>query len=521
MQIRSYSLLVLCLACTVRADVSLPVLFTDHMVLQQGRPVPIWGRADAGEEVMVKFADQTKTTKAGADRKWKVSLDPLPPSMATRNLRVSGKNTVVVKDVLVGEVWLCSGQSNMAMTVSRVADAGKEMAAANFPQIRMFFVQSFSALTPQEECKGVWQACTPRTIPNFSATAYFFGRDLHQTLKMPVGLINSSVGGTAIEAWTSMDVMKDKAELQPLLEQWKKEVALFEQPDNAARNAAAKLKWEAEVKKALAAKQAAPRQPAYVGREPLNPNRPANLFNGKISPLVPFAIRGAIWYQGESNAANGPLYATQLPLMISDWRTRWGYEFPFAWVQLPNFMKRDAEPGAASTWARLREAQAASLSVPHTGMSINMDIGEAGDIHPKNKQMIGRRLALWARAKVYGEKVPFSGPLHDSHQIKGSEVVIRFKHVDGGLKTSDGSPELKGFAIADEKQNWRWGKARIEGDHVIVSHPDIQTPSAVRYAWGNNPEVNLINGAGLPAGPFRTDDWPMDNSSMPLKAPAK
>lgn len=513
-------LLFLGLACSASATVTLPVIFTDHMVLQRERPVPVWGWAEAGREVNVKFAGQTKTTKADKDGRWKVMLDPLKASSDRQNLMVSGQNTVVIKDVLVGEVWLCSGQSNMAMTVKGVQDAEKEMAAANFPKMRMFFVQSFTATAPQEQCKGVWQACSPQTIPNFSAAAYFFGRNLHQTLKVPVGLINSSVGGTAIESWTSMDVMKDKAELQPLLEQWRQGVTLFEQPENLAKNSAAKKQWQDAVKAAQAAGQPSPPQPALLGRDPLSANRPANLFNGKIAPIVPFAIRGAIWYQGESNAGNGPLYATQLPLMISDWRTRWGYDFPFAWVQLPNFQKRDAAPGTASNWARLREAQTKSLAVPNTGMSINIDIGEAGNIHPLNKQEIGRRLALWARAQVYGEKIAWSGPQYQSHAINGAQVVIRFSHAEG-LKTADGSAALKGFAIADETQKWQWAEARIEGDQVIVTHPAIKTPVAVRYAWANNPEVNLINGAGLPAGPFRTDDQPMDNFSMPIKPVTK
>ncbi|MFN0079961.1 MAG: sialate O-acetylesterase [Prosthecobacter sp.] len=513
-------LFVLGLAFSAGATVSLPVIFTDHMVLQRERPVPVWGWAEAGREVNVKFAGQAKATKADKDGRWKVTLDPLKASNDPQNLVVSGQNTVVVKNVLVGEVWLCSGQSNMAMTVKGVKDAEKEMAAANFPLIRMFFVQSFTATSPQEQCKGVWQACSPRTIPNFSAAAYFFGRNLHQTLKVPVGLINSSVGGTAIEAWTSMDVMKDKTELQPLLEQWRQGVALFEQPETLAKNEAAKKQWQDAVKAAQAASQPSPPQPPVVGRDPLNANRPSNLYNGKIAPLVPFAMRGAIWYQGESNVGNGPLYATQLPLMISDWRKRWGDEFPFAWVQLPNFLKREAEPGAASHWARLREAQSKSLALPKTGMSINLDIGDEGNIHPLNKQEIGRRLALWARAQVYGEKIPWSGPLYQSHAIKGSQVMIQFQHVEG-LKTADGSAALRGFAIADATQNWQWAEARIEGGQVTVSHPGIQTPVAVRYAWANNPEVNLINSAGLPAGPFRTDDWPMDNFSMPLKPVAK
>ena len=447
-------------------------------------------------------------------------LDPLPASSDPGILRISGQSTEVIKDVLVGEVWLCSGQSNMAMTVKGVADAEKEMAAADFPLIRMFFVQSFTATSPQEHCQGVWQSCSPRTVPNFSAAAYFFGRELHQTLKVPVGLINSSVGGTAIESWTSMEVMQKEAQLQPLLKRWQKDVDLFELPDNRAKNDAAKKLWQDAVKAALAAKMPAPPQPTYVGSDPLHANRPANLFNGKIAPLIPFAFRGAIWYQGESNAGNGPLYALQLPLMIRDWRTRWGAEFPFAWVQLPNFQKRETEPEAPATWARLREAQTQALSTPHTGMTINIDIGDAADIHPKNKQQIGHRLALWALERVYGDKkVKWSGPLYEGFTVQGSEVVLRFQHAED-LKTADGGAAVKGFIIADETHHWQWAEARIKDRHVILSHPAIQKPVAVRYAWANNPEVNLINGTGLPTAPFRTDDWPMDNASMPPKTGA-
>ncbi|WP_422317717.1 sialate O-acetylesterase [Prosthecobacter sp.] len=507
------------LTLSTRAAITLPAIFKDHMVLQRDQPIPVWGWAEAGQEVNVSFAGQTKITKADKDGHWKVVLDPLPASKDPGILRVSGQSTEVVKDVLVGEVWLCSGQSNMAMTVKGVADAEKEMAAADFPLIRMFFVQSFTATTPQEQGKGVWQGCSPRTVPNFSAVAYFFGRELHQTLKVPVGLINSSVGGTAIESWTSMEAMQKEAALQPLLKRWQKDVDLFEQPDNRAKNEAAKKLWQDAVKAAQAAKQPPPPQPANVGSDPLHPNRPGNLFNGKIAPLIPFALRGAVWYQGESNAGNGPLYAVQLPLMIRDWRARWGKEVPFAWVQLPNFLKREAEPNAPATWARLREAQSKALAVPNTGMTVNLDVGDAVNLHPTNKLQVGHRLALWARAKVYGEKILWSGPQYESHAVRGSEVAIRFQHAEG-LKTADGGAVVKGFAIADESQHWQWADARIQGKEVIVSHSGIQKPVAVRYAWANNPEVNLINAASLPAAPFRTDDWPMDNASLPPKGGA-
>ncbi|WP_395748941.1 sialate O-acetylesterase [Prosthecobacter sp.] len=504
-------LLVSTLACSVRAAVTLSPVFKDHMVLQRDRQVPVWGWAEPGQEINVKFGEQTKVTKADKDGKWKVVLDPMRASSDPDILRVSGQSTEVVKDVLVGEVWLCSGQSNMAMNVKGVDNAEKEMLGANFPLIRMFFVQSFTATTPQEQCAGVWQICTPKTVANFSAAAYFFGRELQQDLKVPIGLINSSVGGTPIESWTSLEAMQKEPRLHSLLKRWERDVELFEQPDNRAKNDLAKKQWQDAAKAALAGKQSPPPQPAYVGSDPLHAARPGNLFNGKIAPLVPFSIRGILWYQGESNAANGPLYAVQMPLLIHDWRARWGAELPFAWVQLPNFQKREAEPDAAANWARLREAQAAALKEPNTGMTVNLDIGDAGNIHPKNKQEIGRRLALWARAKVYGEKLEYRGPVYRSHEVKGGEVVIQMDHASG-LKTSDGGAAVKGFVIADEMKRWQWADAHIEDGKVIVSHPAVLKPVAVRYAWANNPEVNLVNGSGLPAAPFRTDDWEMDNA---------
>lgn len=486
------------------ADVTLHPLFSDHIVLQRDKPLPVWGWADAGETVAVSIAGQTKNATAGADGKWRVKLDPLKVG-EPQTLTAKGKNTVTVNDVLIGEVWLCSGQSNMGMNVQGAQNFDQEKSTADHPLLRMFTVRSGAALTPQEKCVGNWQVSTPETVGGFSAAAYFFGRELQEKLGVPVGLINSSVGGTIIEAWTSMEVMKPKAELAPVLESWEKQVALNQSPDAQAKHAEAIAQWKEAVEKAKAANQPLPKAPAAPGRPPLDNNRPANLFNGKIAPLIGYGIRGAIWYQGESNSGNGPLYALQLPLLISDWRQRWGSEFPFAWVQLPNFQAHTTAPDAPAGWASIRESMAKSLAIPNTGMSVNMDIGEAGNIHPKNKQEIGHRLALWARAKVYGEKIPYSGPLYAGYEIKGSEVILRFNHADGGLKQKEG--DLNSFAIAGADQKWHWAKSRVEGSAVVVSSPEVPAPAAVRYAWASNPDVVLFNGAGLPAGPFRTDDW--------------
>ena len=487
-----------------RADVTLHPLFSDHTVLQRAVPVRVWGWADAGEAVTVTFAGQSKNATAAADGKWSVKLDALKVG-EPQVLTAKGKNTVTVNDVLVGEVWLCSGQSNMGMNVQGSQNFPQEKDAANHPLLRMFTVHSGSALTPQEKCDGTWQVSAPEVVGGFSAAAYFFGREVQEKLGVPVGLIHSSVGGTAIEAWTSMDVMKPKAELAPLLESWEKQIAAGQSPEAQAKHAEATAKWKEAVEAAKAAGTPAPRAPAGPGRQPLDTNRPANLFNGKIAPLVGYTLRGAIWYQGEANAGNGPLYALQLPLMIADWRQRWGAEFPFAWVQLPFFQTHTTGPDAPAGWASIREAMTQSLAVPNSGMAIALELGEAENIHPKNKQEVGHRLALWARAKVYGEKIPYSGPLYAGHEIKGSEVIVRFQHTDGGLKQQEG--ELNSFAIAGADKVWHWAKSRIVGETLIVSSPEVPTPAALRYAWASNPDVILFNGAGLPAGPFRTDDW--------------
>ncbi len=503
MQIRSFLALAASVALLpgARADVTLHPLFSDHIVLQRDTAVPVWGWADAGEAVTVTIAGQTKKATTEADGKWRVKLDPLKVG-EPKSLTVKGKNTLTVNDVLVGEVWLCSGQSNMGMNVKASQNFEQEQASANHPLLRMFTVRSGSALTPQEKCVGDWQVSTSETVGGFSATAYFFGRELQEKLGVPVGLINSSVGGTIIEAWTSMDAMKPKAELAPVLASWEKQVALGQSPESQAKHAEAMAQWKEALAKAKAANQTPlPKAPAAPGRQPLDSNRPANLFNGKIAPLVGYGIRGAIWYQGESNAGNGPLYALQLPLLIADWRKRWGTEFPFAWVQLPNFQAHTTAPDAPAGWAGIREGMTKSLAVPNTGMSINMDIGDATE----NKQEIGHRRALWARAKVYGEKIPYSGPLYAGHEIKGNEVIVRLHHTDGGLKLKEG--ELNSFVIAGADQKWHWAKSRIEGKTVVVSSPDVSAPAAVRYAWASNPDVMLFNGADLPAGPFRTDDW--------------
>jgi len=484
------------------ADVKLPAIFSDHMVLQRDASVPVWGWAEPDEQITVSVADQKAATKADQDGKWLVKFSRLQTSEPT-TLTVQGRNTITIRDVLIGEVWLGSGQSNMAMTVNRARDYEQERVAANLPQIRMFREESGAADTPQSEGKGRWQVCSPETVGSFSATLFFFGREIHKNLGVPVGLINSSVGGTPIELWIAPETQRSAPELQPFFAALEKENASVDPETERKAFERSLARWQEAAKQARAAKQQPPRKPQDPAAVRARKGNVGGLYLGKIAPLIPYAIRGAIWYQGEANTAPSRVgfYQYQLPLLVRDWRARWGYEFPFAWAQLPNFS------GTGRDWPMLREAMLKSLALPQTGMGINIDIGEANDIHPKNKQEVGRRLSLWVLGSVYGREVPAtSGPLPAGHEIRGREIVIRFRHTEGGLVAQGGT--VQGFVVAGQDRQWKLAQARIAGDSVVVSSPEVPQPVAARYAWENLPTCNLFNGAGLPATPFRTDDWP-------------
>jgi sialate O-acetylesterase len=496
--------LILAAAPAALADVKLPAIFGEHMVVQRDMPVSVWGWADPGEKVTVSLGDQTKTATADQAGKWSLKLDAMK-SGGPMVMKVQGKNTIELGDVLVGEVWLASGQSNMQMSVAGSKDFEKEKEAANQPGIRMFTVERTPAETPQQDVKGSWVVCSPETVGGFSAVAYFFGRVLHRELDTPVGLIHSSWGGTPVEAWTSLDVQKALPELKTFLEGWQNQIESYDPVKARQQYEAALARWEKAAEKAKAAGQQPPRKPSPPSDQRLSPHRPANLYNGMIVGLAPYTIRGAIWYQGESNAGRAATYGLQLSSMIKNWRDIWGEgDFPFAWVQLANFMKPQEQPSEGG-WAWVREQMTNTLKVPNTGQAVIIDIGEADNIHPKNKQEVGKRLALWALATVYGEDITYSGPLYKSMERDGSKIVLSFDHVDGGLVAEGG--ELKGFAIAGPDKQFVWADAKIDGDKVVVSSPEVKEPAAVRYGWANNPPCNLYNKAGLPASPFRTDDW--------------
>ena len=637
-----------------RAEVRLPAIIGDNMVLQQRTKVRIWGSASPNEKVAVTFQNKSANAVADAHGYWEVFIGPFKAG-GPSELTIKGANVLTIKNVLVGEVWLCSGQSNMEWPLVNTINGAETVAQADYPEIRLFTVEKHTSATPLTDVVGHWVVTTPEEAAHFSAVGYFFGRELYQHLKIPIGLIHSSWGGTPAEAWTSHEALVSSPELKPILDRY--ESSLNALPQTKETYARALAEWEeknlyidsgnkgealgyanlatatdgwskmdlpkqfeaagllidgavwfrraVELPESWAGKELVLNLPPIddydttyfngtkigaIGREtpnsytvprryvvpgslvhagantiavrvfdsageggfsggamtigppgtdesqvislrgpwdykvelalePKHPdwgtrpeavgvsnqNSPSVLYNAMIAPLVPFAIRGVIWYQGESNAGRAYQYRTLFPVMIRNWRSAWGRELPFYFVQLANWHAHKAEPDE-SDWAELREAQMMTLREPQTGMAVIIDIGDENNIHPRNKLDVGRRLAAWALAGTYGQKVIPSGPLFDSFSIQGDKVRIKFKYADG-LRTIDGGP-VKGFAIAGDDRRFVWADARIEGNTVVVSSPQAPKPVAVRYGWADNPVVNLYNKAGLPASPFRTDDWP-------------
>lgn len=485
--------------------ISLPSTFTDHMVLQRDISVPLRGTAWPGARLTVSIAGQSVKTKADKEGRWLAALAPMKaggPHTLTIKAR---KVTAVINDVLIGDVWVCSGQSNMEWSLSLANNPEEEIRNANYPNIRMYTVTKKVSGEPLLGCKGRWDACTPEIAKDFSAVGYFFGRTLHKTLNVPIGLIDSSWGGTPAEAWTSRPSLEANPDCAPILKRW--DEALANYPAAKAEFDKAMAEWQKAAEAAKAAGQPEPKKPgAPLG--PDHPHRPAGLYNGMISPLLTYAIKGAIWYQGESNAGRAYQYRSLFPTMITDWRKSWGADFPFFYVQLANFMKRNPDPNAGSAWAELREAQLRTLQLKNTGMATIIDIGEADDIHPRNKQDVGLRLALAAFKVAYGYDWPYSGPLYHSMRVDGPSIRVKFTNTDKGLLNNNTNGPLRGFAIAGEDKVFHWAEARIEGDEVVVASPNVPQPVAVRYGWADNPICDLYNGYFLPASPFRTDDWP-------------
>lgn len=504
-----FALLVVALgpAADVRADVSLPDVLSDSMVLQRGVRVPVWGRAEPGEAVTVGFAGQTKRTTAGADGRWRVWLDSLRSNATPQALTVTGKNRIELKDVLVGEVWLVSGQSNMQFTLAETREAKEAIAAASHPNIRLFNVSRQVAFKHKPPPLAVWRATTPESVKDFSAAGYYFAVEIQRELGVPVGVINSSYGGSQAEAWTPVEYLNASADLKPTVERTK--TWDEERPRVKVEYAEQIKRWREEADKARAA--GARPSPSPPVPDALREYRVASsIYDGMIEPVIPFPVRGAFWYQGESNEARAEQYGILLPTMIRAWRERWGRgDFPFGIVQLPNYREPKAEP-ADEAWSHIREAQRrTAVATKNAGLIVTIDVGEARDIHPKNKLDVGRRMARWALAEVYGRRITATGPMFSRMKVVGSKLVLTFEDVGAGLRIRDGD-RLQEFAVAGEDRRWRWAEARIVGkDKVEVWSAEVPKPVAARYAFNNNPRrPNLTNDSGLPAAPFRTDDWP-------------
>ncbi len=628
---------------STNAEVKIPRIFSSNMVLQKGIEIPVWGWANKGEQITVIFNNQSIRTKTDKDGKWSVKL-PAQEYGGPFKLTVKGKNTVVFDNILIGEVWVCSGQSNMEWQVANSVNGESEIAVANFPKIRLFTVPKTVAQFPNEDItSGEWVECSPETVGNFSAVGYFFGRDIFKELNVPIGLIHTSWGGTVAETWSSAetiskdpDLKGDLAELQQMdmskykeekmaqikkmlggeipekdmgmengnpvwsavnfddgswktikapnywepqgymdidgIGWYRKEIRLTEQQSNADAtlhlgkvddsditfmNGIEIGKTETYDKERIYSIDKKYLNPgknmivvrvndtggnggiwgdpkdqflaignekvdisgdwkfkiskATVGAVNIGPNSyPTLLFNGMINPILPYGIKGAIWYQGESNAGRAKQYQRVFPDMIKDWRMHWNQgDFPFLFVSLANFNPPAETPGE-SDWAELREAQTKTLSLPNTGMALTIDIGEALDIHPKNKQDVGKRLALNALKVAYNKDIVYSGPMFKSAEFKDGKAFITFSETGSGLNAKDKYGYLKGFTIAGADKKFKWAKAEIvDSQTVVVFSEEIKDPKSVRYGWANNPDdVNLYNVEGLPANPFRTDDWP-------------
>lgn len=522
-------------ACgALRADVTLPAIFGDHMVLQQGIRLPVWGRGAPGEHVMVAIGGESGGAIVTPDGTWRVDLPPLPVQTQSQTLVVKGANSITLKDVLIGDVWLASGQSNMTFGIQLDERAADTIANGNQPMIRFFMVPGATSLQPKPDLStptpqsltGEWILCTPQSLgahmgwKGVSAVAYYFGREIHNHTGQPVGLVVATWVGTPAESWTSVDGLRKQPELAYYTSSYQKTVANLPQAEAAYPG------LRAAYDKALADWNKNQKGPKPV--EPPAPDggtsTPSSLFNGMINPLIPYGIKGAIWYQGESNTKSATgIYQVLFPTLIRDWRQRWGEgDFPFLYVQLSNFKAPQTEPSENTygCWAAVRDAQLRTLSlVPNTGMAVAIDLGGTTLLHPPDKHDVGYRLALAARHVAYGENIVYSGPTYDTMRAVGNQIVIKFKNVGSGLTIGarppapNGQPypvptKLTAFAVAGSDQKWSWADAAIQGDSVVLSSSQVQSPVAVRYGWASNPSCDLYNKEGLPASPFRTDNWP-------------
>jgi len=521
---RSLRLLAILLASavTARAELKLPAIISDHMVLQQKQSNPIWGWDNPGATVTVTFAGQGKSAEAGPDGKWAVKLDPVTANAQPQTISIAGTSKKEIRDVLVGEVWMCSGQSNMGFTLREDFNGDLEAASSRLDTLRLIKVPNVGAQDLKTDFTGSWKLSTPESASPFSAVGFMFGRYLHAILGVPVGLIDNSWRGSAAEAWIRRDTIEKDPRFKLLMDNTHKHEADSQSEKAEADYDAAVEKWKANVEKAKADGKQPPRAPQSPQAWLTGNFRPGNIFAGVVNPTLGYGIKGVIWYQGEANASRAYEYAELFPFMIEQWRKEWNEgDFPFYWVQLPNFMPRKPEPGD-SDWAELRESQTKTMKLPNTGQAVIIDLGEAGNGHPKNKHDVAARLVRWALAKDYGLKFSYRSPEFKSLEIEGNKAIVTLDYFGSGLHPF-GVEEAEGFAICGEDKVWHWAKGKIlPGDKIEVSSDQVAAPVAVRYAWADNPACNLYNkDGGLPVTPFRTDDFEMTTRPKHTAPPAK
>jgi len=513
-RLSAFSILIFGLVWGLGAAVRLPAVLGDHMVVQQDKPVAVWGWAAPGELIVVRFDGREATAPAGPDGRWKLALPSVKAGGGPLEMRIKGSQSpaIVLRDILAGEVWLCSGQSNMEWMLASTFSPIPEVLRANDPSLRLFRLPKRTSALPQDDVEAAWTLCTPETAGPFSAVGYYFGIELKRALGVPIGLIESAWGGTDIEPWTPPAGFAAVPESLPYLAAAQRRLGEYRL--SLGRTLPAWEAWVGDTRKALAAGTDLPDKPALPVHPFDSPQTPTALYNAMIHPLISSAIRGAIWYQGENNRNDVLAYEKKMEALIQGWREVWKTDdLPFFYVQLAPYYytyNRDYAGGDIPDFLRLPliwEAQSNILRLPNTGMVVITDITDLMDIHPRNKRDVGLRLALWARARTYGEKnLVYSGPLYKSMTVEGDRARISFDHVGGGLLTNDGSP-LKWFEIAGDDRMFYRAEAKIDGDFVVVSNPRVASPKAVRFGWHQMAVPNLANKEGLPASPFRTDRW--------------
>ncbi len=514
------TLLLLALSFTtapaLQAELKLPAIVGDHMVLQQKQANPIWGWDAPGTKITVTFAGQTYSATAGSDGKWIVKLAEQPANSTPQTLSISGSSKIDIQDVLIGEVWMCSGQSNMGFTLTQDWNGDLEADASDLPGLRLIEVPLVGTQELQTDYKpgdrSHWHLSTPATALRFSAVGFLFGRYIHEILHVPVGLINNAWGGSSAEAWVRRSTLEQDPRFKLLMEATAKQETTLESAKGKADFELAVANWKIAAAKARAEKTEMPRQPDnWLAGNP----RPGNIFAGVVYPTLGYGIKGVVWYQGEANAGRAYEYKSLFPFLIEQWRKEQGQgDFSFYWVQLADYMAEKPNPGE-SAWAELREAQTQTMKLPDTGQAVIIDLGEGDNIHPRDKHDVAARLVRWALVKDYGMKLPYRSPEYKSMLVEGNKATVTIDTFGSSLRPFDVT-EARGFAISGQDKVWHWAKGKIVGkNQVEVWSDDVPTPVAVRYGWADNPVLNLFSNDGLPVTPFRTDDYRMTTEPKP------